>query len=170
MLSAFLPKAKSSSRDGFSIEEREMKINTAAEGISLARKLESEGSEYYQKFAQVYPEEKETFLTYAKENQKYIAQIERSYYGVITDAIEGCYAFNLDPDQYHLDTSLTKETQLTMALEKALRMEELIVRFYQEAIQQSEGIMADIPRTFALIVRNRQNRINTLKSKTIIKI
>ena len=32
-------------------------------------------------------------ISFAKENKKNIANIERVYYGVITDAIEGSYAF-----------------------------------------------------------------------------
>ena len=84
-----------------------MILHTASEGITLAKKLENDSAKFYEDLAQRYTKDAETFLSFAKDNKKNIAQTERVYFGVITDAIEGCYAFNLDTDKYILDTTIT---------------------------------------------------------------
>jgi hypothetical protein len=103
-------------------------------------------------------------LALAEENKKHIIQIERAYYGVITDAIEGCFAFNLDADSYILDTTIQDGLDSAEALNKALKMEETIIRFYQDAAEQSKPLMADIPRSFTLIANKRKNRLPRLKA------
>ena len=71
-----------------------MKLHTASEVISFVRKLESDSAKFYDTLSQKYVQGSDVFLSFAKENGKNIVQIERSYYGVITDAIEGCFAFD----------------------------------------------------------------------------
>ena len=73
-----------------------MEINTSSATISFARKLEEDSTKFYEDLSQRYPKNEDVFLTFAKENRKYIVQIERAYYGVITDALEGCFAFNIN--------------------------------------------------------------------------
>ena len=77
-----------------------MELNTASSVISLAREMEETSARFYESLAGQYPASEEMFTGYAKENRKFIKQFETAYYGVITDAIEGCYAFNIDPDKY----------------------------------------------------------------------
>ena len=50
------------------------------------------------------------------------------------------------------------------ALKKASEIEEKIMKFYSDAAEQSKSLMADVPRTFAMIARKRDNRISTLKT------
>lgn len=146
-----------------------MILQTASEGVSLAKQLENESAIFYEGLAQQYPQGAEAFLALAKENKKNIAQIERVYYGVITDAIEGCYAFHLDPDHYTLVLALSKGAGYGEALAQAAKMEETIIQFYTDAADQAKSLMADVPRTFALIARKRGERLEKLKGTSEIK-
>jgi len=140
-----------------------MKLNTASEGITLANKLENESAEFYEGLAQKYVKEADTFLSFAKENKKNVVNLQRTYFGVITDAIEGCFCFDLDPDEYTLETKLTKETGYSDVLRKALGMEEKIIKFYSDAAEQGRSLMADVPRAFILVAKKRSSRLEKLK-------
>ncbi len=141
-----------------------MIIHTASEGISLVKKLESESAAFYESIAKEHPQGSETFLSLARENKKNITQVERAYYGVITDAIEGCYAFNIETDNYVPDLSLPPGTGYAEVVERAKKMEEKIIRCYREAAEQSGSLMADVPRVFTLIARKRQSRLARLEA------
>lgn len=142
-----------------------MAINTCAEVISLARKLEEDSSSFYQQMAQKLVKDKDLFLSFIEENKDYITQIERAYYGVISDAIEGCFAFNLDPEEYEFDTDLQKANDdYSNLIKKAIEIEEKILRFYSLAAEQSKSLMADVPRAFRLVAKKREKRLSTLKS------
>jgi hypothetical protein len=141
-----------------------MILHTASEGVSLARKLETDSAVFYQALAQKYPQATAVFAAMAEENKKNITQIERSYYGVITDAIEGCFAFNLETDHFILETGISSSLNQTEAFHKSLKIEETIIRFYTEAAEQSKPLMADVPRTFALIAKKRILRAEKIKS------
>jgi hypothetical protein len=141
-----------------------MIIHTASEGISLARKLESDSAVFYENLAQQYARDAETYLSFAKENKKNIIQFERAYYGVITDALEGCYAFNIEADDYILDLAIARGSSNSETVNRALKMEEKIIQFYAQAAEQSQSLMADVPRTFSLIAKKRDSRILTLRS------
>ena len=79
-------------------------INTCSEAISLARELEKGSAEFYKSLAERTTDNRALFLSFAEENEKYVKQIERAYYGVISDALEGCFAFSLNPEDYSLET------------------------------------------------------------------
>ena len=141
-----------------------MIIHTASEGITLSRKLESESAQFYETLAQRYAKGAETFLALAKENKKNITQIERAYYGVISDAIEGCFCFNLDPDDYIPEMTIAEAKGYADALKQAIKVEEIIIKFYTDAAEQSQSLMADVPRTFTLVARKRGERKQKLES------
>ncbi len=141
-----------------------MILQTASEGVSLAKQLENDSAKFYETLAQQFPQGSEIFLALAKENKKNISQIERAYYGVITDAIEGCYAFHLDPDHYALQLELAEGASYADALNQAVKVEEKIIKFYSDAAEQSKSLMADVPRTFSIIARKRGERLDKLKA------
>jgi len=141
-----------------------MGLNTASEVISFAKKLEENGAKLYEDLAQRYTEDSETLLSFAKENKKNIVQIERAYYGVITDAIEGCFAFNVDADKYTFKTELAGKTNYSDALDRAVEMEDKIIKFYSDAAEQSKSLMADVPRAFRMIAKKRSSREPKLRS------
>jgi rubrerythrin len=161
---ASLLKARSVSKGGYRREVNIVKLHTASETISFAKELEEKSAKFYEDLAQRYDENKDTFVSYAKENNKYFNQIQRAYYSVITDAIEGGYAFDLETDDHTLDTELPDKASYSDALDKAVEIEEKIVEFYTVAAEQSMSLMADVPRNFKIVARKRRNRIATLKS------
>jgi rubrerythrin len=146
-----------------------MIINTCSAAMSLAKELENESAKFYEDLAQRYTKEKDLFLSFAKENGEYITQIERAYYGVISDAIEGCFAFNIDPEKYSFKTELSEKTALSDALKRALEIEEKMVHFYSDAAEQSKSLMADVPRAFKMVVKKRDARKSKLMSLMAVK-
>ncbi|MFC1903456.1 hypothetical protein ACFLXJ_00060 [Chloroflexota bacterium] len=139
-----------------------MKLNTCSQVISLSKELENRSAKVYEDLARKFAEHKEVFLAFAKENSKNVVNTERTYYGVITDAIEGCFAFNIDPDVYSFEVSAN--AGLAGALDQVVAMEATIIKFYSEAAEQAKSLMADIPRAFTLIARKRGNRKEALMS------
>jgi rubrerythrin len=141
-----------------------MVIHTASEGVTLARKLENESAKFYETAAQRFGQHADSFLSFAKENKKNVVQIERAYYGVITDAIEGCFAFNIEPDNYILNTTINQGVSHNDVVKRAIKLEESIIKFYAEAVEQSGALMADVPRAFSMIAKKREGRLSKLRS------
>jgi len=139
-----------------------MILHTASEGITFAKKLENDAAEFYESLAQRNTRDAEAFLSFAKENKKYIDQIERAYYGVITDAIEGGFAFNIETDDYALRVDIQEGADYADILEQATEIEKTIIKFYSDAAEQSKSLMADVPRAFMMIARKRESRITRL--------
>jgi len=142
-----------------------MELNTASETVSFARELETESAKFYENLAQKYAQGKEIFLSFAKENNKNIVQTERAYFGVISDAIEGCFSFKgIDTDNYSIETTLSEGRSYADALNMAVALEEKIVKFYVDAAEVSKSLMADVPQAFERIAKKRNERILKLKS------
>ena len=141
-----------------------MKLHTASEIISFARELEGESARLYEDLSQRYNQDKDELLSLARENGKNIVQIERAYYGVITDALEGCFAFDIESDKYILEIAPAENVSYTEALNRAIAMERKIIEFYSDAAEQSKALLADVPRAFALIAKKRSNHISKLSS------
>ncbi len=141
-----------------------MGISTCSGAISLSRELENESAKFYQEMSKRFEKDKDLFLAFAKENAKYITQIERAYYGVITDAIEGCFAFDLNAEDYQVKPAPSQGASYPNALKEALAMEEKISKFYQIAAEQSKHLMADVPRSFTLVAKKRSERFPKLKA------
>ena len=141
-----------------------MIMHTCSEVISFARQLENESAGFYESLARKYAKDGDVFLSFAKENKKNIVQIERAYYGVISDAIEGCFAFETDTAGYTFETELAGDASYAGALSRAVEIEVKIVKFYSDAAEQSKALMADVPRNFTLVAKKRSNRISKLQS------
>ena len=139
-------------------------INTCSEAISLARNLEKDSAVFYKTLAERNVDKRDLFISFVEENEKFIKQIERAYYGVISDALEGCFAFSLNPEEYSLETGLAKNATLAEAIQSALNIEEKIIDFYNIAAEQSKSLMADVPRAFKLVVKKRNKRQSALRS------
>ena len=138
-----------------------MEINTCSAAISFARKIEEDSAKFYEDWSQRYVQDADVLLSFARENKKYIVQVERTYYEVITDAIEGCFAFNINPDNYAIKTELAEGASYSEVLKKAVEMEETITKFYSDAAEQSESLLADVPRALRTVAKKRGDR--TLK-------
>jgi rubrerythrin len=133
-----------------------MIIHTMSEGMSLAHKLEKDTAAFYEALLKKHSKDAEIFQGFVKENKKFEEQIDRAYYGVITDALEGGYALNLEIDGYTLKTDVP--VKYADALKQALTIEEKTTDFYTKAAEQSNSLMADVPRNFGLIAKKRESR------------
>ncbi len=140
-----------------------MGISTCSGAISFSRELETESARFYEELAKRFDSDKDFLLGLAKENAKFTQQIERAYYGVITDALEGCFAFDLDTTEFKVEGP-APGSDYKAALAEALRMEEMIIRFYQVAAEQSKHLMADVPRAFTLVSKKRGDRLAKIKA------
>jgi len=141
-----------------------MKLHTASEVISFAKELENQSARFYENLSRRYARDEDFFQSLAKENGKNIVQIKTAYYSVITDAIEGCFAFDIDSDEYMLETELADKGSYLDALDKAVGIEEKMIKFYSDAAQQSKSMMADVSRNFVIVANKRNKRIPKLKS------
>jgi rubrerythrin len=141
-----------------------MQLTTSASAISFAKQLEEDSAGFYEKMAERYPQGAEHFLTFSKENNKYVTMIQRAYYGVITDALEGCFAFTIETDKYVFEKEPGNDLGYDDALKKAIDMEHKLVAFYTDAAEQSKSFMADVPRTFLIVAKKRKNREDKLKA------
>ena len=141
-----------------------MKLQTASETLSFIRELEEKAAKFYEELAQRFPDNGDDFLFFAKENRKYNKQIQMAYQSVITDAIEGCYAFSLEPDNYTFETDLSDNASLSEAANKALTIEDKIIGCYNDGAEQSMSLLADVPRIFKIVVKKRNSRLEKLKS------
>ncbi len=139
-------------------------LNTSASVISFAKQLEADSAGFYEKMAERYPEAAELFLTFSKENNKYATMIQRAYYDVITDAIEGCFAFSVETDKYIFEREPAKESGYTDTINQAIDMERKLISFYTDAAEQSKAFMADVPRTFLIVAKKRKNREDKLRT------
>jgi rubrerythrin len=139
-------------------------LHTASEIISLARKLENESAKFYEELSGLNNNDEAIFLSFSSENKKNVTQIERAYYGTISDAIEGRFAFNLEADEYNFETGISTSSGYAGSLGSAINIENLIIRFYSDAATQSQTLMADMPRIFKLVARRRAERIKKLES------
>ena len=141
-----------------------MKLHTAAETVSFVKEFEEKSAKFYEDLSQRHPENRDLLRSFAKENRNYVTQIQRAYYSVITDAIEGGYAFDLDTDEYTFEATIPETASYSEALGSALEMEEKILHFYTVAAEQSGPLMADVPRNFTIVAKKRRDRIPKLKS------
>jgi hypothetical protein len=138
-------------------------LNTASAVISFAKRLEEGGVKFYEDIGQRHAQHRESSLTLAKENRKNIVQVERAYYGVITDALEGCFSFKISAEKYAFERQSGENLTYSDTLGHAIHMEEIIASFYSDAARQSESFLADVSRVFQIIARNRAARISRLK-------
>ena len=139
-----------------------MRLNTTSEAISLLRELETKSAAFYDSMARVYNSEENLFSGLAKENRKNITNIERTYFGTITDALEGCFAFDLDRSEYEI-ADITAAGRYADDLAAALETEARITKFYVDAATQSKCLMADLPRVMERIARARGERRKKLQ-------
>ena len=142
-----------------------MKLNTMAAVMSFVSKIESDSASFYEGHAEKYPELKDVFLAWARENRKFEKQVKRTYFGVITDTLESNYCFEtLDSEKYEFQTTLADGADRSEAANRARKIEETIKGFYLEAARLSESLMADIPRLFKKIAKKREERSQSLAS------
>ncbi len=142
-----------------------MQLTTASEIIRFAVELEDTTAKFYEGLATRYPEAKEIFSSFVKENRKNKILVQRAYNEVVTDAIETGFSFEgFEADPYMIDVDLAQGADLARAVKKALEIEEKTQAFYATAAEMSKALLADIPRTFERIAKKRTERKAKLTS------
>jgi len=135
-----------------------MKLNTASQVISFSRKLEEDGASFYESLARQYTRDSEVLLGFARENRKNIMRVERAYYGAITDALEGTFAFDINPDEYAIKTDAPQNVAYTDGISVANEMERKTAGFYNQAAEQAKSLLVDVLRVFLTMSRLRDDR------------
>ena len=138
-----------------------MLLHTASEVISLLRLWENETAEYYEKLA-VSVNAKDDLMAFAKENRRFVLQVQQAYNNVISDALEGGFAFNIETDDYTFILPLSPPPDDVIM--KMVTVEEQLERLYATASQQARALLPDVARAMAVIARKRTARIETLKT------
>jgi len=142
-----------------------MKLNTMAAVMNFVSQIESASAALYVTYAERYPPLKGKFLSLATENQKFEKMVQQKYFGVITDAIEASFSFELlDTDDYNLGVVLPENATLAEVVRRALEIEHTIIDFYLKAADVSTGLMADMPRAFRKIAETRKERCLALEA------
>ena len=140
-----------------------MELKTAAGVISFIGEIERDSSEFYEKWGNRHEELKAAFLGFAKENVKNAKNMKRSYFGVVSDALETNFCFkgleaNVEIPSLGDDASPSEILKASISLEDAIR------GFYGEASECSKGLLADVPRAMARVAKARGARIVRLQS------
>jgi rubrerythrin len=141
-------------------------LNTTSAVVSFVTRSEEETAQFYEHLAAKYPDGKDAFLAFAKENRKNKVTVERAYYGVISDALEAAFAFKdgLNPDTYAVETRLPEGASYADALRAAMEIEQRIQALYRESAKLSEGLMADVTRAFHVMAKKREARLAKLNA------
>ncbi len=141
-----------------------MKSPTASAVISFAVKLEEDSGNFYEQLAQRWANSSETLTPFSTQNRKNKTAVQRAYYGVISDALEGCFAFaDLDTEDYLIDTKLSQDESYADSLHRAIGIEDRIMAFYLDAAMPAKSLLADVPRIFERIASKRKERLLKLK-------
>ena len=142
-----------------------MELQTASAVISFAKNLESDSAAFYVNAAQTYPQAAEAFLLLSEENKRNRILVERTYYEVISDALEAGFSFEgLNSDDYPIKPESIPDESYSDVLKRAMGIEGDIQEFYLAAAEKSRSLMADIPRVFERVARKRDQRKLKLSS------
>jgi hypothetical protein len=140
-----------------------LELRTVACGISFITAIERDSSEFYEKWGNRHEESKAAFLGFAKENVKNVKNIKRSYFGVVSDALEINFCFKGLEAKVEIP-SLGDDASPSEILKASISLEDAIRGFYGEASECSKGLLADVPRAMARVSKAREARIERLQS------
>lgn len=131
--------------------------------ITFADKLEDRSSKFYEDLAAKAAEEKEIFVAFAKESMKNKVLVTRTYQETITDALEACF-IRINLSNYSAKATLTEDMNYIDGLKTAIKLEEEASRFYKDAAERSQSLLATIPRAFKKVAERRGSRKAKLES------
>jgi len=132
---------------------------TASAIISFAQELEDGSMRFYEELAERFGEQRETFLAFAKGSKKNGVLVIRTYRETISDALEACFGFEgLNLRDYSVEMGLADGVGYSDALRIAIELEEVAGRFYLDAADRSQSLLATIPRAFRTVAKKRGKR------------
>jgi len=131
---------------------------TASAVVTFAAQLEVACKALYEAMARTYEKEQDILRELAKENAKNEKLVRRTYYEVVSDALETGFCFEgLDLSDYTVDYRLENKSY-SEAVTMALSIEDKAQQFYQIAAEESKSLLADLPKAFEKLVRQREDR------------
>ena len=138
---------------------------TASAIISFTQELEDSSSAFYEELAKRWAENKEIFVTFAKESGKNKTLVNRTYQETISDALEAAFCFEgLDLRDHAVSTTLVENASYSEALGMAIELEEKACKFYLDVAERSQSLLATIPRAFNRVAKIRGKRKLELQS------
>jgi hypothetical protein len=140
-----------------------MTLHTASEVIGLLRRLEEETASFYERLSGL-GRDTETWLGLAKDNRKNVKDVQRAYYNVISDALDGTFAFDIEDVGFELDLDLPESAPYALAVGKASVAEKKIADLYSLATKQSQSLLPDVSRAMKTVGQKRQARIERIET------
>ena len=145
-----------------------MTLITASQVIGFALQLEERSAGFYLSLADKFPDCADALQSHSKACRKHAKQIERAYRGVISDALETGFAFDICEDDFPMQETMTDGNQSASVHKQVRDMEEIAIRFYRAAAHQSASLLADIPKLFLLVAERRERRLAELDGLVMI--
>ena len=104
-------------------------------------------------------------MTFVKESGKNKTLVNRTYQETISDALEAAFCFEgLDLRNYAVSTALAENVSYSEALGMAMELEEKACKFYLDAAERSQSLLATIPMAFKRVAKTRGKRKLELQS------
>jgi hypothetical protein len=138
-----------------------VKLHTASELISLARRLEDESAGFYEKLASN-ERNPQPWYDYVKENGQNVKNVQRAYNSAISDALESGFAFDVEASDFEF--SVPTQASHSEIVKGAIDIETKMARLYEIAAEQSQSLLPDVSRAMKVIHRKRQMRLDMLRS------
>lgn len=139
-----------------------MELNTAAAVISFMANLEQASEEFYLQWASRLPRFAECLRDLAKENRKNAARIRQAYYNAVTDALETAFSFKGLTAEIELPETEPSATP-SEVLQAALRMENEVQAFYEQAAEFARPLLGDVSRVMGRLAEGRKRRQDEIR-------
>jgi len=141
-------------------------MSTGSQVVRFSQDMEEESAEFYERLAKQESEAGNMFKSFSIQNRKLALIVQRAYVSSISDAVEGCFTFRMEEEEYQIHELLSGPITSDEALDRSLRLEQTASKFYEEAQKQSQSLLPDVSRAFAAAARERQKRLAALATLT----
>jgi hypothetical protein len=140
-----------------------MECSTAASVITFCSTFEKKSARIYEEWARTHEQFRDSFMAFAKINNRNEQRVKRAYYNLVSDALETGFCFsNLKTDIDIPESG--NELNVLAILNTALEFESKIQQFYFSAARSSKALLADVSREMEKIAHERSKRIEQLQA------
>lgn len=137
---------------------------TASAIIRFATNLEDSSSEFYERLANKYINEADSFWSFSKQSGNNKMLISRTYAETITDALEACFSFGGIKLPEIPSQEVNEHTSFKEDLSKAINLESISVSFYSNIGKSSGSLLSTIARSLEKVGQQREKRKKRLES------
>lgn len=135
---------------------------TASAIMCLAEGIEENSAAFYEQLASRFEKGREEFLGFAEESRKNKTFLVRTYQETVSDALETAFSCK-GLDFAAVDRAWPEGADFEEALEIAIRLEQRVSDLYFQIAEQSQLLLATIPRAFSRVAKKRQARIEVMQ-------